>query len=372
MTQASTSALRRLFVCGRQAGTAHAFLPVIRALAERDRPMDIRVVGTGVAARIFNEAGLLDRKVEDFFDVGSLLDEEAPPDLILTGSSLEVEDDARYWHWSKENGVPSVAFVDSWVNYWQRFSTSPESRFDVLPDWVAVIDEVARRRMEEEGAPTERLVVAGDPRVAELRPKATGSDRIRERLGINRHHILLVFVCEPLSEAYDNAVESLGFDEWRALSVVVQGIERFARSDTRPVHLVLRPHPREAREKYAELLEGLEFSCMISAGKSLDRHLLCGAADAVLGMTSMLLYESTLLEVPAISVRPEHRTRNDLVEGHEAILCADTISEVEEAVRSAVGGRKNVAPVCRKVIHVDDFISSVCQAADVVDANVSN
>ena len=73
-------------------------------------------------------------------------------------ATAQAEDDGAYWRWAREREIPSLAYVDSWVNYAERFGG-----FRHLPDEIAVIDEPAREGLVSLGAPPDRVHLVGNP-----------------------------------------------------------------------------------------------------------------------------------------------------------------------------------------------------------------
>ena len=345
---------------GRQPGTAHAFIPVLRQL-KRSRPaVSFEVIGTDLAIDAFRANDISVTPVDEFAEATAVLDGHDSVDLLLTGTSLEVQEDAQYWRWAKENDIASVAFVDNWCNYWQRFSTSPDCRFDATPDRIAVIDELLRRRMIQQGAPADRVVVSGDPRLALLREKSIPRRDIRRKLGLNPNDVLLAFVAEPLSTAYADPEGRLGYDEWEALAAVISAADCLQETQHPTVYLTVRPHPREPADKYASFVAERTESCQIVDTTAIvDQHRLVGTSDVVFGMHSMLLYESTVLGTPAVSLRPDNKATSDLVDGHDVIHCADNPRQAVDIVLSA---HHNGQPAEQAPTHpasIDDFIDVV-------------
>ena len=77
------------------------------------------------------------------------------------------------WRAAAEAGVPSVAFVDCWWGYLERFVLPGESLAGTpLPDAIAVVDEIARADMAALAFPEERLHVLGSPWLASLAAQA--------------------------------------------------------------------------------------------------------------------------------------------------------------------------------------------------------
>jgi hypothetical protein len=283
----------------RQAGTATAFIPVAAALAGR-----VSLFAYGVAQRLWSEAGIDATPIEEFGEAGELL-RGARPSLILTGTSDDVADDAAWWRWAGASDVRSVAFVDQWVNYWQRFtSKGSEPRFDCMPDVVAVIDELARSRMVEHGCPPDRIVITGTPALDLLvdYPRSSIEQSRRRLLADHPDGRLVVFAGDTESTALVMAVAALG-DALAALAADGHG----------SFHLAMRPHPRQVEVGMTVMPPAAHGGLVSTSVETADRLGAVLAADVLVGVASMLLYESSSAGIPTISIAFDGQEPADVV-----------------------------------------------------------
>ena len=143
----------------RQAGSARALSPVIRRLLEMGVPSaSLCVLASAQAAEVWRRDGLLTAEVASLGEARSYMDALDGPRALVTGTSIQAEEDGAYWRWARERDIPSLAYVDSWVNYAERFGG-----FRHLPDEIAVIDEPAREGLVSLGAPPDRVHLVGNP-----------------------------------------------------------------------------------------------------------------------------------------------------------------------------------------------------------------
>jgi len=84
-------------------------------------------------------------------------------DFLITGTSLEAKDDAQWWAWARSKKIPSIAYVDQWINYEERFSK------EVLPDFIFVTDETAKKMMENVLPSGPEIIVTGSPALNYIR-----------------------------------------------------------------------------------------------------------------------------------------------------------------------------------------------------------
>lgn len=155
--------------------------------------------------------------------------------LSGTGWASNLEHDARKL--ARKSGIKSVAVVDHWTNYHDRFVRNGEQ---VLPDEIWVVDDHALR-IAETVFPRTRVVqqpnIYLDNMVKEVRSKEDKSIRSAEC------HVL--YALEPIRQAW-GAVSQSG--EFQALDYFVQQMGMLQLGDNPSIKL--RLHPSETLEKY--------------------------------------------------------------------------------------------------------------------------
>lgn len=281
----------------RDAGAAAALAPVVRRLRDRDRaPL---VAAYGQAAIVLDRVGIkpgVELPVEP--DRNRLADWMADNevDALLTGTSMRPYRDVLFWDAARSAGIPAVALLDHWRNYAGRFSSRRE--FDSLPDALAVMDTSAADAIRALGFPSERIRVTGHPQLEECRPVTTHERRsARARLGIDDTRSVVLFASEPKIEhhgADTGAQGHPGYTERVSLAAVRDAL----RSLSPDAVLVVRPHPLQQPWSLPDGAPETRVS-----GDDTPREAI-SAADAVTGMTSMLLLEAALSGIPTVSVRP--------------------------------------------------------------------
>lgn len=234
---------------------------------------------------------------------------------------------------AREAGVGAVCVMDSWMNARTRLAT--DGGPVLVPDRYALMNDLALKNALKDGLPPERLVVTGQPALADLALAAdalTDQSRqaLRERMGVPPDRTYVLFVSEPVEndQGADPARPDFrGYTEktvlaraCRALAALGAGCGPGAPrvpggEATRPadrVWLGLLPHPREDAQALADFFETCRQGMAGSVIRPPSGRDAVLAADAVVGMASILLYESWLVGRPTLSVQPECR-RPDLV-----------------------------------------------------------
>jgi hypothetical protein len=316
---------KRIVVVARQAGTANAFLPLYEEFRKSD--CAVETFAFAQAHHIFS-TNRIDSMLIDRFDK-FLSDDIVQPSLLLTGTSEYAREDNDFWQWAKSNGIPSLAFVDSWVSYWQRFTPSDmiESRFSCAPDLIAVIDQFMYERMVEYGCDEKKLVVTGSPAFESLRDYVPMQrDSISRTYGEN----YFVFIGEPFNPRVfgGDEKETLGYTEAEVLTLAVEALDKLERQT---FTLVFRPHPRGGHSRETTLVADRHGSVTVDKVEFNSRDLVA-CARAVIGMTSMLLFEASMMGVPAVSIRPNKRLSSDVIDHCKGIPVV-TSSEADDVFR---------------------------------------
>lgn len=334
------SARGRVIICGRQTGSANAFVPVLSGVAARG--YELAIIGFPGFTDPIARRGYRVTTVRDNADFLSALGENEDSELLLSGTSEDAIGDGAVWAWARQAAVPSIGYVESWVNYWQRFSSSGEvkHRFDCTPDIIAAVDETAARSIAQAGFAASRIVVVGNPAFDELTLLDTESVAATRRalLGPERTR-LVVFVSQPLSTicdaSFSSGGERLGFSEQDAWTWLVHGITA-AGGLRNQVHVAVRPHPRESSTDVERwVLPALQKGLSVQVS-SMDRLCMVAAADVVVGMNSILLYEALLLGTPVISLQPHRREPCELTDDRAGIEVAVDLSTACEVIESVL------------------------------------
>lgn len=156
-------------------------------------------------------------------------------------------------------GVPSIAFLDHWVNYRERFGFPGEGWARRLPDEIWVGDaeamEIARGLFPAapaDGSPG--LRIEPNPYFLDIAEEYRALPEPETRFDV-------LYVAEPIAEHMEKTHGNprfLGYDEFSALENAIRSIS-VAGSGTgeKPPRILLRPHPSEAAGKYRPRLEPL-------------------------------------------------------------------------------------------------------------------
>ncbi len=280
------------------AGGAEAVVPVLKLLEQRKT-----LAGTWAAApaqQVLSREGVQHRSLAEMTPDAML--ELARPTLLLTGTSwADHPPELDYIQAALRAEVPVLSVVDFWSNYAARFLGS-DGRL-VLPDRIAVPDDVAAVEAVAEGLPAERVVATGNPYYEVLLKRGQGFDRdarltFREQVGVSRKATLVLFASQPIRALYG---DRMGYDEDQVVSLVRDGVGNVADWLGHGITLAIRSHPRQ--EGGARIPEGTSKVVVRRADEG-DPLSWILAADLVVGMSSALLLQASLLGLRVVSVQP--------------------------------------------------------------------
>lgn len=235
-------------------------------------------------------------------------------DLLLVGTS---EDRTCFAHqltdFAKQKNIPSVGVVDMAVNAAGRFQGLSGDPLCHAPTWLAVPDDGCRAAYINLGFPAEKIAVCGHPHFDAVRAKRdilklASRTELRNRIYPEAppDRPIWLFLAEGVdrlnpSQSYrtpDYKLVGRGDTNFRACIVLEELMDAVAPLTPRP-WVVLRPHPKTEIADFSPVLD--ELGGVQQGGDPLEA---IWAADMVVGMTTMLLQETLLLEHPHFSIVP--------------------------------------------------------------------
>ena len=255
----------------------------------RQQGLECQYVLAGPALKIF-------RRKLGAIKSNLLQDSIRSADWFLCGTSWQSD---LEWHaiaMAKEAGKRSVAFLDHWVNYKERFVRKGETH---LPDEIWVGDVLAEN-MARTLFPNVTVRLIENPyfndikrEIVELlpRPREFGPDRLR-----------VLYVCEPVREhalrEYGNE-RHWGYTEEEALRYFLENLTTLGAPIGR---IVIRPHPSEASGKYDWVTKEYELPIIIGGPIALFEEI--AECDLVVGCESMAMVVGLLAGRRVISSIP--------------------------------------------------------------------
>lgn len=275
----------RFLVSADNPGGANAISSVVKQLIKKGNK--VVVILGGSAKAIFKDAGL-SFIANDLIEKNKLRDfvHENQFDIFLSGTSQGETVDKILLNICKGERITTVCILDSWVNYWMRFDKGHDQ--NSLPDYICIMDELAKREMLDEGFPPEKLVVTGNPFF----------DDFVEGINCNQEELFRVlFVSQPLAEAKKTGGLNLNYDEYSVLEDLLDVFK----SASGKMRIAIRLHPREEAGKFDEIIKQNK---IFSYDKIKDVKTSLSRSGLIIGMNSMVLVQAALAQKRVISYQP--------------------------------------------------------------------
>ncbi|MDI7228421.1 hypothetical protein QMM87_06980 [Leptospira santarosai] len=214
--------------------------------------------------------------------------------FILAGTSISGNLEKVIIREARKHKIRSYSIVDHWCNYRIRYEEI-ENTLDSMPDLIFTPDDLAKHEMTDLGFDPSRLMTSGHPGLGQIGTHANQiSDSVKKKilskLEIPPDWKFAVFISEPISQ--DENSDSL-LDEKKVLSDFITSNLNWLEENK--IKLFVKLHPREDADKY-------HFLPISTIPKEMNRFEVVQSAFFVLGIDSMLLLESSLLEVPTYSL----------------------------------------------------------------------
>ncbi len=295
----------------REAGGAAAIGPVCERMV--DEGWSVLLLAKDHACRVFRSRGIpfldfpsfdpavLDRLVSDAFS--------SPPDFLFTSAASlpKLDMTEKYlWKWGMARGIATAGLLDQWQNYAIRFSgPSDYERLHYLPDHIFVMDRLAEMEMMSDGIPREKIIITGQPAFEKLTEER---DRISQsapdlmaRLNLSGREVVITFAAEALKRDFH---DSLGYDEQTTLAFLGDSLEEVClKNPGLGVLLMIKLHPENSCDDFRWVRE--RWSCFpkrIVSGELTAEETLA-ISDVVVGMTSVMLLNAILFEIPVLSLQ---------------------------------------------------------------------
>lgn len=320
-----TSGKEKLVYCfSREPGGAE----VLSLVLESQANYVYCLIGKDYACNIFDLHGLTYTRYqgntrEELFTFFDGLQKKAPASVVLTSAASvpELDMTEKYvWKWALSRSVPSIAVLDQWQNYKERFSgPNGTDVCQYLPDIICVMDESARQSMVSDGLPAERIEVVGHPSLARLRRimtdrRVTEKEAVRKSLGLTGDQQLVLFVSEPFSQVYGDRA---GYTELTILEELISYLQErslLLKRNCNDIKLVVKLHPKnsaEVFEKFKNDHAGIwETLRPVVITGEIEKISVLAASDLVVGMASIMLMEAIALGKPTVSIQVGARLSN--------------------------------------------------------------
>ena len=288
---------KKVLFVSRQIASGRAFAEWLTEADFLKLNLSFKVLCYAPSASTFKEKKIPFTTIETF----------SPPsekfDLLITGTSLNAAEDAQWLSWAKENEIPSVSYVDQWVNYALRFQ-APD-----FPNYIWTQDQVAADSLKKELPNCHSLITA------------LGTPALNELNRIERHpQKILTFVTEPSSFAGGDTEfkKRFGLFDLEALSWALAEFEKNSVWQDYKIQIALHPIDRLERIENYMRQHHRDWINKLTILPSNKLQILSESA-AVIGFRTYLLFEASLLNIPTYSIQIGRTNSSDLTDCHNGI-----------------------------------------------------
>lgn len=342
--------MKKVFAISWHPGGANAVAPADKRLMDEGK-INVVTFGHEFSEPIFAKNGIPFKTLKDFglddvsADSMEKLLKLVNPNLVLTGTaSQEGKGKDILEHTviiaARRLKIPSLAILDFWDgtgNYYKRFTDErDDKKLVLLPDYLAIMDNVAKEEMLDEGFPEDRLIVTGQPYFDDLPEKAklfTQEQRneVRRKLGL-KGNTLFFFG----GNAFKDAVPYTGYWDLDIVRIIADSLPKLP-----DVGAVARLHPRMPdfqKDEIRELIVGSGANMKLVS--DIDSQTLSLAADLTIVAFSTLGLEAVYMRRPCVSFQPG-LTRDDqlivsgkglIPAGYDAQTCKDLLVKAADPV----------------------------------------
>jgi hypothetical protein len=263
------------------------------------------------------------------------------PKVVVVGTS---EDKQAFslllTHAAQKSGIPTIGMVDMACNAHNRFRGGGDDPLGYVPAQLIVTDQATKDAYIQIGFPAKKISLLGHPaydRAYQYRqnnfvePKQN-SDRKKQILFLAEGWDL--FDEKQSYRSKDYTLEGRGGDNWRTAIVLEELLDALDSLPEINAEVVVRPHPKMTASDF----DRFEGEITVEAGG--DPLEAASKADAVIGMTSMLLIEAAIVGRPVLSILPQPIERDWLGPIQDGdILSVTNRSDLVKALPSLMAGK---------------------------------
>lgn len=216
-------------------------------------------------------------------------------DWLLCGTSWQSDLEWQAIKMVRKYGKRSVAFLDHWGNYRERFVRGGQI---CLPDEIWVGDPQAEA-LAQRVLPEIKVRQVGNPYFDDLKRELAAMSKLDIA---DRTELKVLFVSEPLREHGSREFENerhWGYTEEEALHYLLSNIHVLGRPVGR---IVIRPHPSEPLHKYDWVKQKYKLPIVNGGNRALLEDVV--ESDVVVGFQSMAMVVGLLAGKRVISCIP--------------------------------------------------------------------
>lgn len=209
------------------------------------------------------------------------------PSIILYGTGWQNHLEYHFLSYAKTHHISSIAFLDHWTNYRERFGYPEKNWEDNLPSFIAAHDQTSYDKASAFGLPNV-IAIKNYALLSQLKEAQNLLSKIQEKN-------TLLFLSEPTAKVATRAFEDAygwGFTEKEVFRDILAHKALFE-CDT----ILIRLHPSDTPETY----QTIDPSATFSHATLLED---IAQAKVIIGIDTVALYTAYLLGKKVLSYIP--------------------------------------------------------------------
>ena len=229
--------------------------------------LNVRAHLGGPAVDIWNTAfpGAVNYALDEAIDGSDQL-------ISGTGWASDLEYKARKASLKKR--IPTIAVIDNWVNYEERFI---RKGIKIYPDVIWVVDRFAFSLATEVFPSIPIRLIANDYLDAQVE-----AIHDIQRIKTDPKVVNILYILEPIRQDWSEDKRLPG--EFQALDYFMKNSHKISNLN---YNIMLRPHPSDRRDKYLPWISNQDIDIQISMSRSLEQDV--AWSDIVVGCQSYAL-----------------------------------------------------------------------------------
>lgn len=203
---------------------------------------------------------------------------------------------------AKRNGALVMHILDNWSSYRERLTTDKKPA--LIPDIYTAIDDESRQDIIEAGIPADKVFIIGQPALSEW---ATRIETACNQKSPGKHlkkPLKFAFISEPFSSIFGSDTSGEGHPGFTETDVLASAIKVLETIGEAHISLTILAHPKQEIRDVQHVWEKMRGSIPARIIKLEKGENILQDIAGVFGMSSILLYQSWLINLPTLSLQP--------------------------------------------------------------------